>query len=125
MFKASFIKVVMMDLNILVAIVSLPLFQVEIVLVPKNVLTLYDHGRSLEEMRQQLDREFPSRREIFHSFATGEKWQHYKLDVLDKLRTKKWLLNQTTLEDVPQSIQKQYVHQREFYSMKSRLPSVR
>ena len=78
----------------------------------------HDQGRSQEEMRLQRDREFPSRKEVFQSFLTGEKWQHYKLDVLDRLRTKKWLLNPTTLDDVPLSIRKQNVHRCEFYGKK-------
>lgn len=100
-------------------------FQVEIVLVPRSVLIKHDRGRSLEEMRQQLDRELPSRSQAFQSFVTGEKWRHYKLDVLDKLRTKKWVLNPTTLDDVPQSVRRLHSHQHEFYSKKNHLPPVR
>ena len=100
-------------------------FQVEIVLVPRSVLIKHDRGRSLEEMRQQLDRELPSRRQAFQSFVTGEKWRYYKLDVLDKLRTNKWGLNPTSLMDVPQSIRKLHSHQCEFHSKKNHLPPVR
>lgn len=68
----------------------------------------------------KLEGEFPSRNQVFQSFVTGEKWRYYKLDVLDKLRTKKWLLNPTTLEDVPKSIREQSVYQYEFYSKENR-----
>lgn len=73
----------------------------------------------------KLEGESPSRNQVFQSFVTGEKWRYYKLDVLDKLRTKKWLLNPTTLEDVPKSIREQSVYQYEFYSKENRFPPVR
>lgn len=85
----------------------------------------HNHGRRLEEMKQQLDKEIPSRRQVFHSFVAEEKWRHYKLDILDELRTKKWLSNPTTLEDVPVTIRKQYLYQQEFYSCLEHLPPLR
>ena len=85
----------------------------------------HDQGRSLEEMKQQLDKEIPSRREVFRSFVAGEKWRHYKLDILDELRTKKWMLNPTTLEDVPVTIKKKFLYQHEFYSCEKSLPPFR
>ncbi|CAH3177813.1 unnamed protein product [Porites lobata] len=99
--------------------------KVEIVMVPRTVMIKHDQGKSEEEMRLQRDREFPSTNEIFHSFVTGEKWKHYKLDVLDRLRTPKWLLNPTTLDDVPLSIRQLCVRQCKFYSKRKCLTPVR
>lgn len=94
-------------------------------MVPRTVMIKHDQGKREEEMRLQRDREFPSTNEIFHSFVTGEKWKHYKLDVLDRLRTPKWLLNPTTLDDVPLSIRQLCVRQCKFYSKRKRLTPVR
>ncbi|XP_078377126.1 cyclic nucleotide-binding domain-containing protein 2-like isoform X2 [Oculina patagonica] len=99
--------------------------RVELVLVPRSVLNKHDQGRSLEEMKQQLNKEIPSRKEVFRSFVAGEKWRHYKLDILDELRTKKWMFNPTTLEDVPLSIRKQHLYQHDFYSCTKNLPPLR
>ncbi len=76
-------------------------------------------------MKQQLNKEIPSRKEVFRSFVAGEKWRHYKLDILDELRTKKWMFNPTTLEDVPLSIRKQHLYQHDFYSCTKNLPPLR
>ncbi|XP_068758583.1 cyclic nucleotide-binding domain-containing protein 2-like [Montipora capricornis] len=98
--------------------------KVEIALVPRNVIASHDKGRSLEELREQLNRQFPSRRQVFQSFMTGEKWQQYKFGVLDKLRTDKWLLNPTTIEDVPLDIRKQNNLQCEFFLKQCLLPPI-
>lgn len=94
-------------------------------MVPRTVMIKYNQGKSEEQMRLQRDREFPSTKEVFYSFVTGEKWKHYKLDVLDRLRTHKWLLNPTTLDDVPLSISQQCVRQCKFYSKRKHLTPVR
>lgn len=85
----------------------------------------HNHGHRLEEMKQQLDKAIPSRRQVFRSFVAGEKWRYYKLDILDELRTKKWMSNPTTLEDVPVTIQKQHLYQQDFYSCLKHLPPLR
>lgn len=73
-------------------------------------MTKHDHGRGLEEMKENLNKELPSRRKVFRSFVAGEKWRHYKLDVLNELRSKRWMSNSTTLQDVPYSIREQYLY---------------
>lgn len=70
----------------------------------------HEKGRILEEMKDKLNKQLPSRREVFRSFVAGEKWRHYKLDIRNELRTKKWLLNPTKLQDVPYSIQEQHLY---------------
>ena len=85
-------------------------------------MSKHNRGHGLEELKQQLDKQIPSRREVFRSFVASEKWRHYKLDILDELRTKRWMSNTTTLEDVPVTIRKQYSYQQEFYSCQNQLP---
>ena len=82
----------------------------EIVLVPRHVMAKHEKGRILEKMKDKLNKQLPSRREVFRSFVAGEKWRHYKLDIRNELRTKKWLWNPTKLQDVPYSIQEQHLH---------------
>ena len=94
-------------------------------MVPRTVMIKHDQGRSEEEMRLKSDKEFPSTKEVFHSFVIGEKWQHYKLDVLDRLRTHKWLLNPSILDDVPLSIRQQCDRQCKFYGKRNHLLPVR
>ncbi|CAH3124261.1 unnamed protein product, partial [Pocillopora meandrina] len=85
--------------------------KVEIVLVQKrHVMAKHEKGRILEEMKDKLNKQLPSRREVFRSFVAGEKWRHYKLGIRNELRTKKWLLNPTKLQDVPYSIQEQHLY---------------
>lgn len=83
--------------------------KVEIVLVLRNVMAKHVQGRILEEMKDKLNKELPSRREVFRSFVSRERWRHYKLDISNELRTKKWMLNPTKLQDVPYSIREKYL----------------
>ena len=85
-------------------------------------MSKHNRGHSLEELKQHLDTEIPSRTEVFRSFVASEKWRHYKLDILDELRTKRWMSNTTTLEDVPVTIRKQYLYQQDISSYQKHLP---
>jgi len=87
-------------------------------------MSKHNRGRRLEELKEQIDKEIPSRREVFLRFVAGEKWRHYKLHILDELRTKRWMSNPTTSEDVPLSIRKRYLYQQEFYSSPKHLPPI-